>query len=382
MEADANDYVANLSKFGLIFDDPFLESYLYSIVSKIIPGKRIDGFPYELRIILLRDDSMNAGIFPNGTMIINTGLLAALHTEDELVAALSHEIGHFEANHALVNVRSMEKKIARAEFWAAFATAAAAATEIYSASQGNRYVNGSLTMNTAILSTAIAEDVISRLGVKFNREQEKEADEMAIKVLKYLGYDSNGAATLFQRMADSYNLEGNWAAYYITGDHPSLAERIGYSGTPFLKRDQNFEKKISFAVTEAAITKYQNGRFTQALNLVSQNINNNVGTDDDYLIKALCTMNLFNDNNHNREALSLIQKAKEINPSNANIRRTEIISLLRLENFDSASDILGGYMRELAEQMENETNKDSANYIFLSEEYDWARKMMVKTKGL
>ena len=87
MEADANDYVSNLSKFGLIFDDPYLESYLYSFVSKIIPGKRVDGFPYELRIIILRDDSMNACVFPNGTMIINTGLLAAIHTEDELVAA-------------------------------------------------------------------------------------------------------------------------------------------------------------------------------------------------------------------------------------------------------------------------------------------------------
>ena len=381
MEDEANRYLSTLNKYDLLYDDPYLESYLYSIVSKILPNQRADGFPYDLKVVIVRDESMNACVFPNGMMVINTGLLAELHTEDELVAALAHEIGHFVGNHALLNVRKMEKAQARAEFWAAFATGVAAVSEGV-ASYNGYYTGGNITLGTAILSSAIASDALRRIGLEFSREQEKEADRMALDVLKYLGYDKNAAATLFQRMTDAYNAEGNWAAYYLTGDHPSLERRIEDTGVPYKRTDSQFEKKISFAVTEAAISKYNRGRFTQALKHVSQNINNGVATDDDYLIKALCTLNLYNDDKHNNEALSLIQLAKDINPNNANILRTEIIASLRCNDNRKAGTLLNTYMNDLKEDMSEVVDKDSHTYSYLSSEYEWARKMAVKVKGL
>lgn len=379
MEDDANMYLQTLSRYGLIYDDPYLESYLYSIVSKILPTHRADGFPYDLKVVIVHDETMNACVFPNGVLLINTGLLAEMHTEDELVAALAHEIGHFVGNHALVNVQKMEKAAAKAEFWAAFATVIAAVAEGVSS---NGYYDGSLTYSTAVLSSAAAYNALRRIGLEFSKEQEQEADEMALAALKYLGYDKNGAATLFQRMTNAYNAEGNWAAYYLAGDHPSLEKRIEYSGTPYKRTDPDFEKKVSFAVTEAAIAKYTNGRFTQALNHVTQNINNNVANDDDYLIKALCTLNLYSDATHNQEALALVQKAKAINPDNVNILRTEIIASLRCGEKGRAASLLDTYMKSLNDSMSSTANKESKTYSFLRAEYDWARKMAIKVKGL
>lgn len=381
IESDANDYVNALSKAGLIYDDPFLVSYLYSLVNKIMPSKRADGFPYEVKVVLAKDDSMNACVFPNGIMVINTGLLAELHNEGELYAALCHEMAHFVANHTLVNIRKMEKAQARAEFLAALATAAAATTEIYSASQGY-YTGGTLTASTALLSYAISSDVLSRMGVLYSYKQEEEADMMAVEALRYLGYDKNAAASLFQRMVDTYNKEGNWSAYYLSGNHPSLKSRIEYTGTPVNKRDPDFERKISFAVTEAAITKYNNGRFSQALNLVNQNIDNNVGTDDDYLIKALCELNLFDDDAHNKGAIASIQKAKELNPNNANIIRTEIIASLRCEDYERAYSYLNEYMEKLTTAISNIKNEESRQLAFLQSEQEWTRKMIIKVQGL
>ena len=381
MEDDANRYIQTLARYGLVYDDPFLESYLYSIVSKILPTHRADGFPYDLKVVIVHDESMNASVFPNGYLLINTGLLAEMHTEDELVAALSHEIGHFVGNHALVNVRKMEKEAAKAEFWAAFATGIAAVAEGV-ASSYTGYYDGSLTYSTAILSSTAAYNALKRIGLDFSKDQEEEADQMALAALKYLGYDKNALATLFQRMTDAYNAEGNWAAYYLSGDHPSLEKRIEYSGTPYKRTDSNFEKKVSFAVTEAAIAKYANGRFTQALKHVSQNINNGVATDDDYLIKALCTLNLYSDASHNTEALSLVQRAKSINPNNVNILRTEIIASLRCNDNGKASILLDQYMNDLQDSMSTVANKESNSYSFLKSEYDWARKMAIKVKGL
>lgn len=378
IEADANEYIGRLSRYNLVFEDPYLESYLYSVVSKILPNKRADGFPYDINIVIVKDPSINAAVFPNGTMIVNTGLLAATHTEDELVAVLAHEIGHFVSNHTLVNIRKMEKAKSRAEFWAGLGTVLAAATEVAAASTGYYYSDGSFTANSAILSYSIASSILKRIGMDYSKEQEEEADHLAVDVLKYLGYDENAAATVFQRMADIYTEEGNWAAYYLAGDHPSLEERIKYCGKPNYKVDTDYEKMVSFAVTSAAITKFNQGRFTQAMKLVDQNIKNKVGTDDDYLIKALCLLNLYSDNAHNKEASSMILKAKSINSGNTNILRTEIIASLRNNDLNGASTAIEKYIARINESLGEVKNESR----FLLEELDWARKMAVKVRGL
>ena len=382
MEEDANQYLSLLYKYGLVYDDPYLESYLYSIVSKIAPQNRADGFPYDLKIVIVKDESINACVFPNGILLLNIGLLSELHTEDELIAALSHEIGHFVSNHALINKRFIIKETARAEFWAAFATSLAAITEGVIAANNYYYFNGSLTRATALLSQEIAADVIKRMGLEFSKEQEMEADEMSIAVLNYLGYDKNALATLFQRMTDALNAEGNWAAYYLSGDHPSLKSRIKASGKPYKKTDSEFEKRISFVVTETAISKYNRGRFAQAIKYVSQNIDNNVATDDDYLIKALCTINLHGDPTHNQEALSLVNKAKMLNPNNPNILKSEIIVNLRCGNNEKAKELLTTYMENLSSTLSKINNKESNLYSYFHEEYEWARKMVIKVNGL
>jgi len=380
MEEDAMSYISSLRQNGLLFEDPYLESYLYSVITKLAPTHRVDGFPFNLSLAIVRDDSMNACVFPNGTILINTGLLANIHTEDELVAVLAHEIGHFASNHALVNLQKAIQRKERAETFAAIATAMAATTEIIAANKGY-YANGSLTFGTAILSSAIAADVAKSLGLNFSREQETDADEMAVKALEYLGYDKNACATLFARMTEVYNEEGNWAAYYLAEDHPSLKDRIEKCGTPNLKRDPEFEKKVSFAITNAAITKYNIGRFAQALKFVEQNITNRIATDDDYLLKANCLLNMKNDSESNAEALELVKRAKQINPQNVNIIKTEIIATIRTGRNSEAQSLLTDYMDDITETLKG-IDVDSSQYYYFEEELDWARKMRVKIQAL
>ena len=382
LEKDANDYLRTLSKYNLIFDDPFLESYLYTVVSKILPYKRADGFPYDLKIKIVKDPSMNASVFPNGVMLVNTGILALVHSEDELIAILAHEVAHFVANHTLVNLRKMAKAQNRAEALTALAVGLAGVASAAMIPYGYYDASGSLLKSTALLSYVAASQYLEKMGMEYSKEQEEEADQMALEVLKYLGCDKNALATVFKRMADTYTEEGNWAAYYVAGDHPSLKNRIEYCGKPNSIVNSQFEKVVSFAVTQAALSKYSDGRFRQALKLANQNIENGVGTDDDFLIKARCLLNLFSDNTHNKEALENVKKAKTINSSNANILRTEIIAHLRLNDLSEARTLLDSYTQQLSETMSNEANKDGYYYSFLTEEFNWARNMTVKVQGM
>lgn len=380
MEDDAYKYINELDRMGLLIDDPYMESYVYSLLSTIAPKIRIDGFPYNIKVVLVNDNTMNMGIYPNGTLLINSGILARIHSEDELVAALAHELGHFISNHALQNVFHAEQVNKRAEAWAAFATMTAAVAETYMGNNGY-YVDGSLTKSVSILSSAIAEEVKESLGLKFSIEQEEAADQIAYKILELTGRNKNALSTLFKRFEEVYKSEGNWLDCYSTSDHPSIYDRINKYGSPYSTVDDKFEQKVSFLVSETAVSLFSLGRFTQALELVNQNIKNNVATDDDYIVKSQCLLNLFNDAKYNEEAYQLVKKAKQINPNNSNIYKTEIIATLRLQKNQEAESLLSAYMTEIKKTMAT-LDIDSQAYYFFQQEYDWARRMIVKIKGL
>lgn len=387
MEENALDYIAKLKYYNQEFNDPYLENYLYSLVAKIAPATLVDSRPGNVNIIIFEDDMQNAFTFSNGTIVITTGLLASLHTEDELVAILSHEIAHFVLDHSIDNVNAQIKRQKKAEFWAGLATVLTAVGEVAVASKNEYYVPGAATYAMAQMSLDIANQIIDYLGIRYNQDQEFEADEVAKKVLKLLNYDPNALATALSRIRDSYDEERSHAAYFNSATHPSINSRIDKSGEPSKRSSAEFEKLISFAVTSAAISKYNKRRFRQVMPLVEQNIKNGVATADDYILKANCLLALKNDPASNSEAMQSIMIAKELSPNNINLYKSEIIATLRLKQKAAAQQQLQNYIIKLEDMelsLKDIQNEDiwRASRSFISEESSWASKMLIKLKGM
>ena len=230
----------------------------------------------------------------------------------------------------------------RAEFWASFATALAAATETAIVAKDPYYVPGAATIAVAAISTSIAAELCERLGMKYTRAQETEADEAAVQLLKVLKYDTNALSTALSRIEETMRQERSIQMYFAS-DHPALIDRIKKYGTPSENVNRDFEKIISFAVSDAAIMKMQNKRFRQVLPLVSQNINNMVATADDYILKAYCLLYLKNDIGSSDEIMSLLTEAKGLAPNNINIYKAEILAYLRKNNYSYALSLLKDY---------------------------------------
>lgn len=205
--------------------------------------------------------------------------------------------------------------------------------------------------------------------------------------MELLGYDKNALATAFNRMQEAMVIERSKEMYFQSYSHPALLDRISKAGTPQQQRSQSFEKKISFAVSSTARLKYENRRFRQALTLVSQNIDNKIATSEDYIIKAHCIMALYNDSTNNNLALSMINQAKLIDPSNINAYKAEIIANLRLEKMQETITLLQEYeskllkMRESLDYTESDQSWDDTNNFTLKE-LDWIKKMQVKIKNM
>ena len=385
MEDDALEYIQTVKKYDLELNDPYLKTYIYSLVAKIAPAYMVDSRPGSINLIIQQNPSINACCYPNGTIVLNTGLLAALHSEAELVAILSHEIAHFILDHSIQNIIAEQQRQQRAEFWAGLATGITALAEICMAANNDYYIPGAATYGMAVLSTNIATAVTSRLGMDYNHQQEEEADLFAKKILNVLGYDENALATALNRLEAEYVKERNNALYLTSYSHPALINRIKDAGFPTETREKEFEQIISFAVSNVAMMKYSDCRFNQCLPYVCQNIENGVGTTDDYLLKANCLLSTKNSEESNQEVMALINQAKAIDGDNINIYKTEIIATLRLGDNITAQELLNNYITRLDSYNLNDIKSDDYwNTVsnFLYTERRWASQMKLKLSGM
>lgn len=384
MENDVLEYIGRVKRNGGDFNDPFLESYIYSLISKLSPDVLIDGRPGVVNLLILSGSTANAFMFPNGTLCITTGLISLLHSEDELAAILAHEIAHFVLDHSIQNYNKMKRAQKRAEFWAAFATILTGVAEGVAAAKNPYYKPGLATLAVAVAASQIASELCKRWGMSYSRKQESEADDMAKELIKVIGYDPNALSTALSRVEESMKQERSIEMYFAS-DHPALIERIKKAGTPSKNVDKTFERIISFAVSDAATLKMEDRRFRQALPLVSQNIDNNVGTADDYIQKANCLLYMKNDAQSNLEVTRLINEAKRIKPQNINIYKTEIIASLRQSKYSAAGSLLESYRQKLNSMLKYDETipelEKNRIYNFVQSELMWADDMAQKLKA-
>ena len=380
LDQEAIDYLGKIEEYDGFFEDAYLTDYLQSLLYEIHPITLGDKRPGNLNIRVLKSNEPNAFCLPNGTIIVSTGLLSVIESEDELIGVLSHEVAHFVLDHQLVNYNAQIQRQQRAEFWVGFATVVAAASEVYMAVEHDVYTGGNLTMSTAILSTIIANAVIERLGLKYSQEQEMAADHTAKEVLKVLGRDSLALSAALTRLVNYSVSVGNYIALTDKGSHPGLPERIktmGMLGINDLKnyRSTAYQKLTSFVNTFNAIREYNMKHLETCNTLVDKNIQAGVATEDDYILKTMVLRALYNTLEKNQEALSYIQKAKLLNVTPRNFTyKQEALTLLRLDKKQEAIDALENYLNGL-ENSEEKTN-------FIRDEIEWTRKMIYKTEHL
>lgn len=374
MGQDALEYMNRLNMEGAIYHDSYLENYIYSLISKIVPESSLGRCCVDIKLMIVNDNSLNMGMFSNGLLMVTTGILSNLHSEDELVAALSHEIAHLMLDHQVQNVNEEVARKNRAEFWAAVLTGVTAVAEGVAAANSD-YVPGLATAGMAMVSSAVASQVIDRLGMKYNHDQERAADNISRQILSILQYNTNALATVLSNIKAEMDSRGSYKPYFESYTHPALVERIGLLGEPQFIEDPAFEKKISFVITHVAQARYAMGHFRETIDLVNQNIENEVAVSDDYLLKAHCLLAMQDNEQSNREVLDVIYRAKELNPSDINIYKTEILAYLRLNDRATALRLL----QEYDALLRNPSGWGDLSWVGV--ELDWSRNMQIKLKG-
>jgi Zn-dependent protease with chaperone function len=170
---------------------PELVAYLIRIADRLQAKAKTSA---PVRIVIEAEDEPNAGAAEHGTIKVTLGLIRAAQNEDELAFILAHEIAHVLLRHHDKNWGDAARQY--------LMRGAVVAADV---SKGIAQAKGtppSASVDKAMLAyTGI--DLASGVAIaSFTREQEDEADLLAIDLLIAAGYNAAAAAQVIARLPE------------------------------------------------------------------------------------------------------------------------------------------------------------------------------------
>lgn len=151
--------------------------------------------PYDFRLLVADDDEPNALAVPGGVIVVTTGLLDGVQSENELAFVLGHELGHFRNRDHL---RGIGRGVALAIFYAAISGGSGGAD----------------------IGIAVADLTLRQ----FSRDQEAAADRFGLELVQVEYGHVADSWRFFERLRDTEAQPGTLTAYLST--HPQTAGRI------------------------------------------------------------------------------------------------------------------------------------------------------------
>ena len=321
IDEECLDYLDKLNEIA--YQDDYITSYVQGIFSKLNATTIDSNRGESLNIRIIQSSEPDAFMLPNGSMVISTGLLCTLDSEDELAAVIACELGHFVLDHQVNNIYRAERRAKRAAFWAdVFATTASAALDVAYWDDNEDAYAVSLVADIGAIASLLSIPATDRLGMKYKTSQEISSDRLARQLLAFKGYNPDGIASALGKIIGYYNLH---------------------------QRNKDIPRK---------------------------NIDNRLATDNDYIILVKAEMALSNTEEVNNRCLAMLDKAQEMagTSPNLDIYKQKILLLMRMNKQAQATDILKEYIILLSAyegQGIEGTEKEWTN-----KEIGWANQML------
>lgn len=187
----ADDFDLALKRQGVLYRDNALQAYVQSVGDGLFPE-----FQGVVRYQVLDSPDLNAFALGNGSIYINSGMLARLDNEAQLATILAHEVTHFREQHNLKNRRNVN----------------ASAT----AGLGIALLTGIPLSGQLFVGAAISG---------YSRELEREADVFGHARLVEKGYAPAESVKTFEHLlAEVEALDIDQPFFFSS--HPRLEERI------------------------------------------------------------------------------------------------------------------------------------------------------------
>ena len=194
------------AQHGGLSSDTRAAAIVEQVGQKIIASTKAGQTPYKFQFHLLADDqTVNAFALPGGQVFITEGLLKNLTSEGQLAGVLAHEIGHVVGRHSAAQV-------AKSNLTQGLAGAATIATY------------DPQSPGSSAARAAIAAAIAKVVSLRFGREDELQADELAVDFTPAAGYDPRAMIEVMQILERA---GGRSSKPEFLSTHPNPGNRIG-----------------------------------------------------------------------------------------------------------------------------------------------------------
>jgi len=193
-------YSVEIEKSSHLVTDPVVVEYVNRIGQNLVKNSDAK-VPFTIKV--LDTDEINAMALPGGFFYVNSGLILACDSEDELAGVMAHEIAHVAAHHAAREMTKMNYMQIGSIPLMIFTQGTWTGYGIYEAAQ------------LAVPLTFL----------QFSREYEAEADYLGIQYAYRAGYDPQGMVSIFEKL-DALEKHKPGALSRAFSDHPATPNRI------------------------------------------------------------------------------------------------------------------------------------------------------------
>jgi predicted Zn-dependent protease len=159
-----------------------------------LPTKQREGRDYQ--VLYVPEDTVNALALPGDRIVIFKGLLAEAESENELAMVLGHELGHF-ANRD--HLRGLTRQVMLS------------------------LVLSSMFGDVGSIGAIASNSIYAISNAQFSQSQEKQADEVGLKLLEQTYGHAAGATDFFRR-----SVEQDIPGMSILASHPPSKSRIDH----------------------------------------------------------------------------------------------------------------------------------------------------------
>lgn len=382
VEEESLEYLEHLN--DILYEDAYITSYVQGIIAHMCGDNITTSRNGNLNLYVIQAHEPVSFTLPSGNLIVSTGLLCTLDSEEELAALLAVEISHYLFDHQLNNIRKAERRAQRALFWAnvfnelsySFGT-----EYFYRGDERDWYATSLADMGRII--SLLCLPVIDRLGMNYSDKQEQEADQLAQQILIFNQYRTEALSSALRKIRDYYIRNRETENILRYNDIDQLQERIEQLPTTSqgteLPTDRPYLRATYDAVNFNAALNYHGGLFKEAIMLTQKNIRNRLADSQTYLLLVQSKMALYNTDEVNTECLSLLDEAEALPhaSSNPEVCKQRILLLMRMKKQTEALHTLQDYMN-LLNAYRKQRPADHQEQIWIDKEMNWAQLLMEK----
>lgn len=198
-------YMRVIRSSAPVLNDPVLNQYMTELGNKLVA--HASGVKTPFYFFLLRNDEINAFAFFGGHVGVHTGLFLNADNESQLASVIGHEITHVTQRHLARSIEARDKS--------------STATMVG--------LLGAILLTIAapqagMAAMATTQALATQSQINYTRLHEKEADRIGMQILVDAGFDPNGAADFFAKLATRYRFTTKPPQMLLT--HPLPESRI------------------------------------------------------------------------------------------------------------------------------------------------------------